>query len=58
MIQTLTEADAHAARAELQKLRDTVNGVIFGQKQLVDLVIVALLSRGHILLEDSARPSS
>ena len=51
MSTTLSDTDARAAQAELQKLRDTVNGVIFGQKQLVDLVIVALLARGHILLE-------
>lgn len=47
----LDEAAAAEASKKLQSLREGVNAVIFGQEKLVDLVIVALLSRGHILLE-------
>jgi MoxR-like ATPase len=47
----LDEAAAAEASKKLQSLRESVNSVIFGQEKLVDLVIVALLSRGHILLE-------
>ena len=40
-----------AAASKLQKLRGTLNQVLFGQEVLVDAVIVGLLSRGHLLLE-------
>jgi len=39
------------AAARLQHLRRTLNDVLFGQEQLVDSVIIGLLSRGHLLLE-------
>ncbi len=39
------------AAARLQQLRRTLNDVLFGQEQLVDSVIIGLLSRGHLLLE-------
>lgn len=46
-----TEIELADARASLQRLRDALNGVLFGQESLVDHVITGLLARGHILLE-------
>lgn len=37
--------------AELQLLRQRVAGVIFGQERLIEHVTIAMLARGHILLE-------
>ncbi len=45
------QADLDRAAQDLQRLRAAINGIIFGQEALVDLVITALLSRGHVLLE-------
>jgi len=47
----LSEADAATASANLDRLRNAVNRVILGQEALVDLVLIGLLSRGHVLLE-------
>lgn len=41
---------AHAAE-RLGKLRDALNGVLFGQEELIEMVIVGLLSSGHLLFE-------
>lgn len=49
--QMLDESVASEAAKKLQELRSGVNSVIFGQEVLIDLIIIALLSRGHILLE-------
>lgn len=35
----------------VRALQNSLNGVLFGQSELIDLVIVGLLARGHILLE-------
>ncbi|MGF1485198.1 MAG: AAA family ATPase [Opitutales bacterium] len=43
--------DLDRAAEDLQRLRAAINGIIFGQERLVDLVITALLARGHVLLE-------
>jgi MoxR-like ATPase len=40
-----------AAATKLDRLRSSLNGVLFGQEALVDAVITGLLSRGHLLLE-------
>ncbi|MGF1449286.1 MAG: AAA family ATPase [Opitutales bacterium] len=45
------QADLDRAAHDLQQLRAAINGIIFGQEALVDLVITALLARGHVLLE-------
>ncbi|MFQ5731867.1 MAG: AAA family ATPase [Planctomycetaceae bacterium] len=37
--------------AALQRLRDGLNAAILGQRELVDLVLICLLARGHLLLE-------
>lgn len=36
----------------IQEVRNNINGVVIGQSKAVDLLLVALVSRGHILLED------
>src|ERR1700727_47377 len=46
-----TEAEIAAASAQLQCLRETLRQVLFGQEALIDLVIIGLLARGHLLLE-------
>ena len=50
--------DTYAAESELQsaaelisKLRRALNEVLFGQEELVDLVICGVIARGHVLLE-------
>jgi MoxR-like ATPase len=51
MKNVLHESEASAARASLQRLRAALNQVLFGQSELVDMVVTGLLSSGHILLE-------
>jgi MoxR-like ATPase len=46
-----TEEEVRAAAAKLARLRDALNGVLFGQQELVEQVITGLLARGHLLLE-------
>lgn len=45
------EAEIAAAAALTGKLRVVLNDVLFGQETLVEMVMIGLLSRGHILLE-------
>ncbi len=47
----LSEHETEAAAAHVQQLAAELNCVLFGQEQLIELVIVGLLARGHILLE-------
>ena len=47
----LTEREAGEAAAAIGRLSTALCGVLFGQEPLIDLVIVGLLARGHILLE-------
>ena len=49
---------AHASRAEvdeaaahLARLRSALSDVLLGQDALLDLVVIGILSRGHLLLE-------
>ena len=46
-----TEQEIAAAGTKLTKLRDALNGVLFGQQTLIDNVMTGLLARGHLLLE-------
>ncbi|MEO0445846.1 MAG: MoxR family ATPase [Verrucomicrobiota bacterium] len=46
-----TEEDLAPTQDALQRIRDELNGVLFGQEPLIDLVLIGLLSRGHLLLE-------
>lgn len=43
--------DLSTAHASLAQLRTTLQSVLFGQEQLIDLVLTGLLARGHLLLE-------
>lgn len=47
----ISEQEIHQHAADIAKLRETLNGVLFGQQDLIDLTITGLLARGHILLE-------
>jgi MoxR-like ATPase len=46
-----TEAEAASAAERLRALRGALTAVLFGQEELVDRVVVALVSSGHVLLE-------
>jgi len=46
-----SEADLAVHAANVKKITDALNQVLFGQEALVDLVVTGLLARGHILLE-------
>lgn len=47
----LSEQDLQPHVEAIQQLRETLNGVLFGQENLIELTITGLLARGHILLE-------
>ncbi len=47
----LTENDLLPSRPLIAALRKTLNEVIFGKPDLIDLVLVGLFARGHMLLE-------
>ncbi len=47
----LSQAETEAAAAQIDRLTAAINTVLFGQEQLIEMVIVGLLARGHILLE-------
>ena len=46
-----TEEEVEGIVQHVRALQESLNGVLFGQSELIDLVIVGLLARGHILLE-------
>lgn len=48
---SLSEAEIAAHAGKVNCLVDALNGVLFGQEKLVDLVVTGLLAKGHILLE-------
>lgn len=50
-MQFATESEVSAASKHIRSLATTLNQVLFGQEELIDLVITGLLARGHILLE-------
>ena len=54
---TATDADAQAALADIERLggqlraaRTAIGKVIYGQQDVIDQTLVALLSGGHLLL--------
>ena len=47
-----TEAAFETAHADIERLIANVERVVIGKRDVVRLVIAALLSRGHVLLED------
>ncbi len=46
-----TETEVSDAAKHLRSLSSGLNEVLFGQQELIDLVIAGVLARGHILLE-------
>ena len=49
--QYATEAEANTAYEKVQAIENALNAVIFGQEDLVKLIITGLLARGNVLLE-------
>ena len=49
--QTLSQDEADASADAIDRLGRTLREVLFGQDALIEMVIVGLLARGHILLE-------
>ena len=47
----LTDSEMAAATESLGRLRDGLNNVLFGQDALIEMVMIGLLARGHLLLE-------
>jgi len=47
----LTEAELATAATSLNRLLDTLHTVLFGQDELIELVVTGVLARGHLLLE-------
>jgi len=47
----VTDAELATATATLNRLLDTLDTVLFGQHELIELVVTGVLARGHILLE-------
>ncbi|MEM9159942.1 MAG: MoxR family ATPase [Verrucomicrobiota bacterium] len=47
----ITENQAKSFQEKLGALRIELNQVLFGQEELIDSIVVALLARGHVLLE-------
>lgn len=48
----LTQEEVERAASQIQRVIDNVETVIIGKRQSVELVFLALLARGHVLLED------
>ncbi len=51
MPEPLSESDAANAASQITALTDALNTILFGQEELVALVVTGILARGHILLE-------
>ncbi|MCR9248248.1 MAG: AAA family ATPase [bacterium] len=51
MTKVLSEAEVRRGQELLDRIRQGCNSVLLGQEELVDLAVVALLARGHLLLE-------
>ena len=50
-IELPTDAEISAASQAARQLLDTLNSVLYGQETLMELVVVGILARGHMLLE-------
>ncbi|MDR2862959.1 MAG: MoxR family ATPase [Puniceicoccales bacterium] len=46
-----SESELAVAAGQLKLLRDALANVLFGQEELIELVITGLVARGHMLLE-------
>jgi MoxR-like ATPase len=51
MTTMLDSAQVRRGQALLQSVRDGCNSVLLGQTELIDLCVIALCARGHLLLE-------
>jgi MoxR-like ATPase len=49
---SISKASPEQARDALVAAREALNGIILGKPQQIDLAIVCLLARGHLLIED------
>jgi MoxR-like ATPase len=47
----LTDTELANASATLERLVGTLRTVLFGQEELIELVVIGVLARGHLLLE-------
>jgi MoxR-like ATPase len=47
----LTDSEVSSAAAQIDRLRQSLRRVLFGQDAVIENVITGLMSRGHILLE-------
>jgi MoxR-like ATPase len=47
----LNETELASASASVGRLLNALDGVLFGQRELIELVVTGVLARGHILLE-------
>ncbi len=47
----LEDRDVSSLADSVSRLTDSLNQILFGQEELIDLVVTGLLARGHILLE-------
>ena len=50
-MENATESEVSEAAKHLRSLSSGLNQVLFGQEELIDLVLTGVLARGHILLE-------
>ncbi len=48
----LEQTTVDAAQAGIQKIVDNVSTVIIGKEEVVSMVVLALIAKGHVLLED------
>lgn len=46
-----TRLNTNQIKEKLDAIRDQIHKVVIGQDQIIDLVLIALLSNGHILIE-------
>ncbi|MFK7851322.1 MAG: AAA family ATPase [Akkermansiaceae bacterium] len=46
-----TETEVAEAAKHLRSLKQGLNEILFGQEQIIELVVTGILARGHILLE-------
>ena len=47
----LNDTELAAGKARFERLLDVLDTVLFGQRELIELVVVGVAARGHILLE-------
>ena len=51
-VETTEAMDVKQAAARLEEMRKAVGGVIRGKDEIIELALVGLLARGHLLIED------